>query len=173
VKTLVIMGSSRSDGDTMRVVKTVLGDASAEIIKLNEKKISPYDYAHKNTEDDFQDIAQKMVEADNIIFATPVYWYSMSAQLKAFFDRFTDLITIRKDLGRKLKGKKCYVISCGSDVKLPPGFENPFSATCAYLDMEYKGCFYYYTGKADNDFKKTALKKASEEATNFGRIIFG
>ncbi len=43
---------------------------------------------------------------DVLIFATPVYWYSMSGIMKVFFDRITDLLTIKKDIGRKLKGKK-------------------------------------------------------------------
>ena len=48
---------------------------------------------------------------DTIIFATPVYWYSMSGILKVFIDRITDLLTIEKELGRKLRGKKMAVVS--------------------------------------------------------------
>ena len=54
-----------------------------------------------------------MVQYEQIIFATPIYWYAMSAQLKTFFDRMTDLLTIHKPLGRQLrKGKKMFLIAC-------------------------------------------------------------
>jgi multimeric flavodoxin WrbA len=46
---------------------------------------------------------------------TPVYWYTMSGIMKVFFDRFSDLLRIEKDLGRKLRGKSMAVISCGAD----------------------------------------------------------
>ena len=148
-KSLIIFGSSRSDGDTMMAVKEQLGEdlGGAELIDLKEKNISYFDYEHKNEGDDFLNIAEKMVEADKIIFATPVYWYCMSGVLKTFFDRFTDLVSIRKDLGRALKGKIVYVIACGAEQNAPDGFEKPFISSCKYLDMEYKECFYYCTKK--------------------------
>jgi len=71
------------------------------------------------------------------ILATPVYWYTMSAQMKVFIDRLTDLITLRKDLGRMLHGKSLAVIASGSDACLPEGFEFPFRLTCEYLRMKY------------------------------------
>ena len=39
-------------------------------------------------EDSFQSVFLKSyLPAEGLIFATPIYWYGMSAQLKAFFDR--------------------------------------------------------------------------------------
>jgi len=167
-KTLVIFASSRSDGNTGKALEAVIAGRNLEVINLREKNISPYDYQNRNREDDFLELAEKMTKSDVIIFATPVYWYTMSAQLKTFFDRFTDLITIRKDLGRALKGKLCYVIATGADTALPPGFESPISATCAYLDMIYKGSLYCYVRK-DGSFGPGALEKAEE----FGKEVFG
>ena len=42
---------------------------------------------------------------DTWIFVTPVYWYSMSGQMKIFLDRITDLLKWHKDEGRKIRGK--------------------------------------------------------------------
>ena len=38
-------------------------------------------------QDDMADILQKVIDADVIVLATPVYFYSMSAQMKLFIDR--------------------------------------------------------------------------------------
>lgn len=80
------------------------------------------------------------MEYEQIIFATPVYWYAMSAQLKTFFDRLSDLLKIRKPLGRQLRGgKKMFSITCSSDSEEHEGFTMAFKKTAAYLGMEYGG----------------------------------
>ena len=38
-------------------------------------------------DDDMQELAQKVRQADVLVLATPVYFYSMSGQLKVFIDR--------------------------------------------------------------------------------------
>ena len=85
-----------------------------------------------------------MIDSDIVILATPVYWYAMSAQMKTFFDRFSDCVRVRKSLGRKLKGKQIYLVTTGTDKELPEGFEVPFKSTCKYLDMIYKKGLYIY-----------------------------
>ncbi len=163
MKILILFASSRNNGNTRKALDAVINGHRPEIIDLAKKNITPYDYHNRNRDDDFRKIAEKMAESDIIVFATPVYWYTMSAQLKTFFDRFTDLISIRKDLGRRLKGKTCYVISTGSDSELPPGFESPIAATCGYMDMVYKGAFYCPIGK-DGTFAPDGKEKAKEFA---------
>ena len=39
-------------------------------------------------EDDVEDIRRKILQADMLVFATPLYYYGMSAQLKTMIDRF-------------------------------------------------------------------------------------
>lgn len=57
--------------------------------------------------DDYLNLMKQILEKyETLILATPVYWYSMSGIMKVFFDRLTDLLTIEKELGRKLRGKK-------------------------------------------------------------------
>lgn len=164
---LVILGSSRSNGDARRTAESVIGTCQAEWIDLLKRNVSYYDYESRNQDDDFLPIAGRMAQAGVIVFVTPVYWYSMSAVMKTFFDRFTDLITVRKDLGRALAGKKCYLIACGSDKMPPPGFEEPFRATCEYLDMLYQGCFYARLGK-----NAPADGVLAASAAEFGKRIF-
>ena len=46
--------------------------------------------------------------------------------MKVLFDCFTDLVTVRKELGRQLKDRTVFVVACGSEPELPEGFEMPF-----------------------------------------------
>ena len=45
--------------------------------------------------DDVAQILPKMAKADVLVFATPVYYYSVSGQLKTFFDRTSPLFTAK------------------------------------------------------------------------------
>jgi hypothetical protein len=52
---------------------------------------------------------------------------------------------VRKDLGRRLKGRRVFVLACGSESQLPEGFEVPFRETAAYLEMTWGGSYYART----------------------------
>lgn len=139
-KTLIILGSSRSNGDTRKVVDYLRQKVATDFIDLNEKQIGYFDYNHANQHDDFLPLMETVVNNyDRIIFATPVYWYSMSAIMKTFFDRISDLLKIRKEVGRQLRGMKMGMVSCsGADDRIPH-FEMPFVESAKYLGMEYLG----------------------------------
>ncbi|MEQ1923956.1 MAG: NAD(P)H-dependent oxidoreductase [Pyrinomonadaceae bacterium] len=140
MKKLIILGSSRKDGDTKKVVDEIISISGWDLIDLNDYNISYYDYEHKNLDDDFLPLMRKIIaEYGVLIFATPVYWYSMSGIMKVFFDRFTDLLDEEKDLGRELRGKGMAVVSCSGGGNLGEHFWHPFVATAEYLGMQYLG----------------------------------
>lgn len=138
MKPILILGSSRSNGDTAKLTQFIQKRTDWKLINLKDYDISYYDYEHKNIADDFIPLMEDIIkEHDTIIFATPVYWYSMSGIMKVFFDRITDLITIRKDLGRTLKGKSMAAISCSIGNNLEDSFWLPFKLTAEYLEMAF------------------------------------
>ena len=47
--------------------------------------------------DDMRDLMSKILEADVLVFSSPVYMYSISAQLKAVFDRMVAKYEIIRD----------------------------------------------------------------------------
>ncbi|MEH0154877.1 NAD(P)H-dependent oxidoreductase [Limibacter armeniacum] len=138
-KAIIILGSARSDGNTSKITSYISEKFNIEIIDLLEANIGFFDYNFHNQHDDFLSIAEKMLDHQLIIFATPVYWYSMSGVMKNFFDRFTDLLLLKKDLGKKFHGKDMFIVSCGSSETPIEGFFMPFEKTSEYLKMNYKG----------------------------------
>jgi multimeric flavodoxin WrbA len=143
---LVILGSARPDGETRRAVDIALPLGTAALAVLPNRAIGGYDYGHANAGDDFATITDAMTAASAIVFATPVYWYAMSAPLKIFFDRLTDLTENLKTKGNALAGKPVWVIATGTEAELPQGFEIPFARTADYFGMTYRGAAYLYTG---------------------------
>lgn len=58
--------------------------------------------------DDFNQIAKELENADGIVFVTPVYWFSFPAQIKAFIDRLYSMYSG----GKTFANKKCALIAC-------------------------------------------------------------
>src|SRR6056297_2974216 len=155
MKKVVILGSSRNDGDTAILTKMLIKQSKWDLIDLNDYDFGYFDYKHENRNDNYLTLMADLIKKyDTLIIATPVYWYSMSGIMKVFFDRITDLLTIRKELGRKLRGKKMAVISCSIGNNLGEYFWLPFSETANYLGMEYLGNIHTITG--DNNEQKIA-----------------
>ena len=149
---LILLASARKGSDTEKYLDIIFHDIAHIKIDLLDFVISPYDYSHNYPgNDNFIEISEQILSFDKIVFATPVYWYSMSGLMKTFFDRFTDLVTIQKQTGRKLAGKSTWLFAVGADAELPQGFETPFRATSEYLHMNYNGSFYYSTKHANEN----------------------
>ena len=144
-KTVIIQGSSRSGGDTNKIVNYMASKNAIDVIDLYTKNIGHYDYEYKNKDDDFIELITNIIKTyDTIIFATPIYWYSMSGVLKVFFDRISDILRIHKDTGRQLRGKNMAMISTSNHDDLIDGFNMPFVESAKYLGMNYLGDIHTY-----------------------------
>jgi len=139
--TIVVFGSSRRNGNTGKLVDWIAQKLDVTIIDLSEKEISPYDYDHKNMNDDFISTMDTVLAHKKIIFASPVYWYSMSAHMKIFIDRISDFLSVEelKDKGRALRGKVGYVVCTSISPEADASFVNAFKDTFGYLGMKYGG----------------------------------
>ena len=107
---LILSSSPRKGGNSDTLCDEFLRGAKetgneAEKIFLRDKKInyctgcSTCSLHHKPCpqKDDATEIIDKMVAADVIVMATPVYFYTMSAQMKTLIDRCCGLYTERND----------------------------------------------------------------------------
>lgn len=145
---LAILGTSRSDGDTNHALRFLTRGRDVDSVDVNDLTLTPYDYDHRySADDDFPALSRRMVAAETLLFATPVYWYTMSTQLKIAFDRLSDLLTIAKPLGRALAGKRASFLAVGTQPTLAQGFEDPFWQTCDYFKMHYEPGLYLQTGE--------------------------
>jgi multimeric flavodoxin WrbA len=163
MNSIVVMGSSRSNGETFQMVQELIRHTQSPVIDLRQKNISYFDYEHQNLNDDFIPTMQELVKYESIIFATPVYWFSMAAILKTFIDRFSDLLHERKDLGHLLKDKNMFVMSNSSTAIPSRHFETPFIDTADYLSMNYKGIVHghFLDGRMPDDVKED-IKRFAE-----------
>lgn len=148
---LLIEGSARSDGDTAALVAVLRSRLSESVeVSLSGLEIAPFAYGARPA-DAFGVIVDAMLASDDIVFATPVYWYAMSGRMKTLFDRLTDLLHDREQHARKraLTGRRGWMVAVGTDPELPPGFDEPFARTVRYFGMNWAGCLYLNTRSPD------------------------
>lgn len=120
-KVLVLSSSPRKGGNSDvlcdRFIQGVQDAGNtAEKIFLRDNKIGyciACDYCQKNSgvctqKDDMTEILEKMIAAEVIVLATPVYFYSMDAQLKTLIDRTVARYT-------ELRDKEFYFILTAAD----------------------------------------------------------
>ncbi len=147
-----LLGSARGEGHTGTIARAVFDRLDdARLFDLDDVAVGPYRYDYANEDDDFLPLAFKMTRARAIVFASPVYWYSMSGPMKLFFDRLTDLTETHKTWGKSLAGKTMFVIASGGSPAPHAAFEPPFSETAGYFDMAYGGMLYGQRGAIDDD----------------------
>lgn len=163
-----LIGSSNPQGNTHRFAKICCSASNGRLINLSDYQFTPWDYTGSNIDDDFAQLADLLAQSSDIVFCTPVYWYAMSSQMKMFFDRLSDLITRRKQVGRALSDKRTWLLAVGSESTLPEGFEVPFCRTSEYFNMQYMGAIY---GCSTNDqFSQSDITQAKSFGTKIKNL---
>jgi len=126
VKILAISCSPRKQGNTEILLGEALKGAQyegaeVELFSVAGKAIAPCDACDScrkkgvcHIKDDMQELYDKMLEADGIIFGTPIYFYNMAAQCKAVMDRTIALNHPEKNLANKVGGIVVVAASLGN-----------------------------------------------------------
>lgn len=171
-KILVISGSPRKGGNSDMLCDEFIKGAleaghETEKIFLGKKNISyccgcgTCNTSHVCViKDDMSDILPKLVNADVVVMATPVYFYSMDAQMKTLIDRTTPRY-------EEIKNKEFYFIVTAADTdkkmmrRTIEGFR-AFTQDC--LDgAKEKGIIYGTGAWHAGEIKETpAMKEAYE-----------
>lgn len=123
MKIIGIAGSPVANGNNERIIDHVLASARGkgfEVEKLFMSRLSiayctacnlcKKEMGRCSIRDDMDEVMPKLVSSDAIIVSSPVYFGSVSAQLKAMFDR---TLPLRRD-GFKLKDKIGAAIGIGA-----------------------------------------------------------
>ena len=174
---VVLLGSVRREGNTDLLVKAFVDGASknhdVEVISVADYKVNPCIGCNSCFEregnlctqkDDMEIVYGKLAVADMIVIASPVYFYGISAQLKAIVDR------LHTPLRNTFKVKKLGLLLVAA-ATLPAVFdaiELQYKLVLDYFNLEDAGRVLVYGVKDKGDIKGN---KALEEAYNLGMSI--
>jgi len=182
-KVLVLLGSPRKKGNSAILADQIAkgarsARAKVETIYLQGMKIAPCkacDICRKKNskgcsiKDDMQGLYPKVIEADALVIASPVYWFTMSAQIKIFLDRLHGLPAYKEDT---LIGKRVAIA-------MTYGGEDPFDSGCvnalrafqdafAYKESKIVGMVY---GSAEEAGEIRSNEKLTQEAFDLGKKL--
>ncbi|MCR4395642.1 MAG: flavodoxin family protein [Candidatus Saccharicenans sp.] len=182
-KLLVFTGSPRRDSNSAILAVEAAraarkAGASVEVINLSRLRVNPCRACDRCRDrgpgqcvqkDDMKKIYPRLQQAEAIILAHPVYWFTINAQTKLFIDRW---YAFGADEYRCFKDKKVGLILTYADqdvfssggVNALRAYQDIFS----YLGAEISGMV-YATSAGPGQVKKN--KTALKEAYNLGREL--
>lgn len=164
MKALLLNGSPRKGNtctalDALKKGMRNISDLEIREVKANDVSVSPCiacekcgTNSHCVYKDDTNDIVEAVAEADIIVFATPVYWWGVTAQLKTIIDKFYCKVESLHNLKKKIG-----VIVIGEADQDDPQYEiipKQFACICDYLgwDLAFSKT---YTAAAADDLAKS------------------
>jgi multimeric flavodoxin WrbA len=182
-RVLIVTASPRKNGNsTILALKAAEGvnahGGEADVVPIGNLEIAPCnacDVCRVKPEggcvikDDMQPLYQKIKDAQGIIFATPVYWFNVSAQMKLFIDRTyavkdgDDYAFTGKDVGVILTFEDEDILVSGG-INALRSFQDIF----AYVKANLVGVVY---GSADKAGAVQANGKLLQKAYDLGRKI--
>lgn len=136
-KILILCGSPRKNGNSDILCSQLAKGAqeaghSTEKVYLNDLKVGACAacYGCRETKrcvqkDDMEALLARIVDADVLVLATPVYFYTMSAQMKTIIDR-----TLPRYL--EITDKEVYFIATAAENA--PAIERTMNALCGFTD---------------------------------------
>jgi multimeric flavodoxin WrbA len=116
MKILGLSCSPNKNGNTIALLNQVLKGAKkegadTELFSVSGKNIQPCqgcgacrETAKCKVDDDMQALYDKLLEADGIVFGTPVYFYNMTASAKAIIERTFCFNKPERSLANKVGG---------------------------------------------------------------------
>ena len=183
MKVIGIFGSPRRGGNTELLLEEALKGAEkeggeVERLRLTDFNITPCKACHGCDqtgecviEDDMQKIYPKLLEADIIILASPIFFYGISAWAKALVDRCQAFWSMKylvkhSSFGKEGKKRKGFFISVGA-TKGQRVFDGAILTAKYFLDTfnaEYGGELVFKGIDAKGDILKhpEALQQAFE-----------
>jgi len=146
---IVLLGSPRKKGNSTVLAKQIISGvesvgAKTETVYLNGLNIKPCQgcYACKKkdssgcaVDDDMQSIYPKLIESDAWVIASPVYWFSMSAQTKIFMDRCFALFNGDSKKSTLYKKRIAIAMSYGD--------ADPFNSGCVNALRSFQDAYRY------------------------------
>lgn len=173
---LILSGSPRKGGNTEMLVeafaKGVAEHHHVEIVSVHDVNVNPCLGCNAcfktdgicTQEDDMTVIYEKMSQTDMLVIASPVYFYGISAQLKAVIDRFHN--PIRDSF--HIKKSALLLVGAASLPELFDAILTEYNLCLKYFDIEDAGSVVVRGVKEKGDINNT---DALKDAYRLGQII--
>ena len=189
MKVLGISTSPRIKGNSDRLLRRALegaesGGAQVEYVRLSDYKIGPciecnacYESGECRVGDDYQTLLRKILGADRLVFATPVFFMSVCAQAKNLIDRGQCLWALKYVLKKEPlaagRDRRAMVIAVGGS-KSKKQFESIRMTMVTYFDaLDLKYAANLFVNQVDDCGQIEKHPSALTQAYRLGRELVG
>jgi multimeric flavodoxin WrbA len=172
-KFLFVLGSARKGGNTETLARKAaasLSDGEQRWIWLEDVPLAPFQdtrggrTGHPLRDDNERLLLDATLEATDIVIASPLYWYSVSATTKRYLDYWSGWMHVRDaQFKARMRDKTLWVVSTAEEYDMSGALIDTLRKSANYLKMRWGGVLLghgHHPGEVVND--KPAMQAAED-----------
>lgn len=173
---LFVLGSSRTEGNTAQLARTAAAHLPAgaaqnwvdlSTLELPDFQDGRYEGADWQPGAVEERLRRATLAATDVVIATPLYWYSFSAQIKRYLDYWSGWLTVPgSEFAERMAGRGLWgvTVMADRDEAVAAGLDTSLHHTAAYLKMGYGGIL---LGNGSRPGQVAADERATRRARTF------
>ncbi|MBT2492064.1 NAD(P)H-dependent oxidoreductase [Streptomyces sp. ISL-96] len=151
---LFVLGSSRPDGNTELLARAAAEQLPVGVtqrwVDLAQLPLPDFEDGRHETDgrqagENEETLRQATLEATDIVIASPLYWYTVSAQTKRYLDYWSGWLSVPgSDFKERMAGRTLWgvTVMADDDEVVGDGLVTTLNHTAAYLRMGFGGVLF-------------------------------
>ncbi|WP_404952721.1 flavodoxin family protein [Streptomyces sp. 147326] len=151
---LFVLGSSRADGNTEILARAAAEQLPAEVprrwvnlatLPLPDFEDGRHESASRTVDENEELLRLATLEATDIVIASPLYWYSLSAHTKRYLDYWSGWLTVPgSDFKQRMAGRTLWgvTVMADRDEVVADGLVTSLNNSAAYMRMRFGGVLF-------------------------------
>ncbi|MEU7999713.1 NAD(P)H-dependent oxidoreductase [Catellatospora sp. NPDC049111] len=161
---LFLLAGARQGGNTETLARTAAAELPAHAtqtwLNLRDLPLPPFDDirhtgdgVYPRPEGPEKTLLDATLAADNLVIASPLYWYSVSASAKLYLDHWSAWLRVPgADFKARMRGKTLWTVSVlsSTDFSTADPLIGTLRLSAAYLGMTWGGALLGYGNRPDD-----------------------
>jgi len=186
---LFLLASARRDGNTEALARRAAGSLRAqdeqEWLRLIDLDLAPFadmrhDAATGGVYPDPVGGARRLLDATlaatDLVFATPLYWFSLPASAKLYLDHWSGWMRVPGlDFKARMAGKTMWALSAVSDEdrSMADPLLGTLKLTCSYMNMGWGGSLLGFGNRPGDILNDVIACAAADKLFMEGKVASG
>jgi len=175
---LFLLASSRAQGNTEQLARVAAQSLPAEV---EQQWINLHDYDMPDFVDQrhagdgqypvpqgaMRELLDATLAATDLVFVTPLYWYSLPAAAKKYLDHWSGWMRVPGvDFKEKMRGRRLWniTVTADEDQSYAQALVDSLRLTAGYMEMPWNGSLIGYGNRPGEVMQDT---RALERAANY------
>ncbi|MEJ8640883.1 NAD(P)H-dependent oxidoreductase [Streptomyces sp. MS1.HAVA.3] len=148
---LFVLGSSRADGNAEMLARAAAEQLPADVprrwvdlarLPLPDFQDVRHETGSRHVDENEELLRQATLEATDIVIASPLYWYALSAHAKRYLDYWSGWLTVPgSDFKERMAGRTLWGVTAMAEREevVADGLVTSLNHTAAYMRMRFGG----------------------------------